>query len=549
VRTFSASTSNKRKGARSSTALTADDVSGREAVIHGGGKGGKVMLKPDHLRKEMPQPTKVDHQIMFDILMAPIAQPAVTRRDVEAQNSRIDEFFAEREKNVKNFETLVELQAYKGEYTQAIQTMAIMKELGFEVTARIYEHVIAACGVGNRKDLIARYLSEAMEALKADISLYTTAIRAFGKTGELDKAWQLVLDVEKDHEITRDAVFYTAYIHSCIQHKEADKAWDAYWWMRSRDITPDPITYGLMMHLCAITDRTERAFLFLEEMDKQKMPLVEANYNSLIHACAKRSDTYNYKKAFEIFARMKVDGYIPDVVTYNALLNVCSRRGDVEACEMIFDEMMDKRTATFKPNTTTYGLLLYCYASAIKFTPLQAREAHITKAEKLFATMLAHPKEHKITSQTLDSVLRMYANALMHQTAVDFFNKYSTEFGCNPTENTHIIMIRMWNRLIEPEKAQETFMALRNSGVTPSYSAYLVLINGCVMAKYYKRAIKYMKEMRILGMFPHIDDMSFFRSQVRTEYPDLWEEIGTLCDWAKDHDKYYYAPKVYLRRE
>lgn len=99
-------------------------------------------------------------------------------------------------------------------------------------------------------------------------------------------------------------MLYTAFIQSCIEQKEHDRAWQAYWWMRDRKIDPDPITYSLMMHMCgevsnayncggtntSQTDRTERAFLFLEEMDKAKMPLIEGNYNALIHACAKRND-------------------------------------------------------------------------------------------------------------------------------------------------------------------------------------------------------------------------------------------------------------------
>lgn len=41
------------------------------------------MLRPDNVRKDMPLPSKLDHQLMFDILMAPIAHPAVTRKDIE----------------------------------------------------------------------------------------------------------------------------------------------------------------------------------------------------------------------------------------------------------------------------------------------------------------------------------------------------------------------------------------------------------------------------------------------------------------------------------
>ena len=42
-------------------------------------------------------------------------------------DSDVDAFFTNRDKNVHNFETLLELQAYKGEYQKAIDTIAVMK--------------------------------------------------------------------------------------------------------------------------------------------------------------------------------------------------------------------------------------------------------------------------------------------------------------------------------------------------------------------------------------------------------------------------------------
>jgi len=247
-----------------------------------------------------------------------------------------------------------------------------------------------------------------------------------------------------------------------------------------------------------------------------------------------------------MFSRMKEEGYAPNVQAYNALLSVCARRGDITACELVFDEMTDKRTIKFTPDVASHALMLFCYAYAIPDTPKEERLELIKKAEACFREMLDPEKKFDITSQTLNIMLRLYSNADLSETAEAFLAKYP-EYGVQPDEFSYRLMIKMWNRLLDPEKAQEAFMTMRNQGITPDYISYLLLIKGCVIAKYYKRAIKYMKEMRILGMFPKIDDMAHFRYKIKKYYPEMWEEVGRLCDHTRDTERIYYAPKVYDR--
>jgi len=427
-----------------------------------------------------------------------------------------------------------------------LETVEIMKELGFALTNKVYTHLITACAAGKRRDLVQRFYEEAEKEGYLDLHMYTSVVRALGRIGDLDDAWDLIIKLQKDPRYVNDTVIYTSFIKSCTEHKDYDRAWYAYWFMKESGIEPDSLTYTTMMYLCVETDRTERAFLFLEEMDKAQIPLIETNYNALIHACAKRNDAFNYQKAFEMFRRMKDEGYIPELHTYNALINVCARRGDIKTCELIFDEMMDRRTGTFGPNHVTYGLLLYCYAFAIENIPKEERAELVTKAQALFETILQETGG-KVTTQPLNALLKLYANAHMVGSALTFFEKYP-DYGLKQDEDAYVIMIKMFNRLIDPEKAQETFAKLRNAGINPSKRSYLVMIQGCVRAGYYKRAIKFIREMRLHGFFPHVEDLNYFRYKIKREYPEMYEEITKMCDETRDHEKYYYAPKVIMNQ-
>jgi pentatricopeptide repeat protein len=94
----------------------------------------------------------------------------------------------------------------------------------------------------------------------------------------------------------------------------------------------------------------------------------------------------------------------------------------------------------------------------------------IRKAEDLWLAILEN--RLSLTAHTVNNMLQVYADS-GHTTAVkDFFEKYE-EFGFKPDSYTYTIIIKMWSRLLDPEKAQQTFMEMRAAGIEPNYSVYL----------------------------------------------------------------------------
>eukprot|EP00026_Physarum_polycephalum_P006867 Phypoly_transcript_06920.p1 GENE.Phypoly_transcript_06920~~Phypoly_transcript_06920.p1 ORF type:complete len:569 (+),score=84.53 Phypoly_transcript_06920:34-1707(+) len=513
---------------------------------NGGGKSGSgssVVLRPDVNKRKIALPNMTEVQMMFDTLMNPVPLKESTAGvDLKNMSSNIDEFFTTRPRNLQNFELYLNLLAFKGEYKMAIETLKLIEDLGYPQTKKAFNYVMLACANASLPDEAQSVFTKAVQVLgKKNISehLYTTLAYAYAKVGRIDAVWDIITTVERDTLLKTDAVLYTVMIQSCVNHGDSTRAWHVYWHMQERGVPADQITYTQMIKLCAKTDMVERAINFYDEIISKKLIPTEEVYVSLIHACAGRKDLYNYNKAFEFFLKMKEDGFHPTMSTYTSLLLNSANRGDYETMEMIFDEMLANEERMGGLDSQCYTVLIDGYSHAISHNSEDKQHSYllIAKGEIIFKKL--QDRKVPVTNIMMNVMLKLYTEALDEKGALNVLENRFKQFDAVPDVHTYAALIKMYCNLGEVEQAQEMYQRLRDTGVVPPYWVYKILVRGCVKSKYFKRAIKFMREMRQHGIPPHIQDFKLFRRVTEKEFPELHQEIADLCDWSFPGTQYH----------
>jgi tetratricopeptide (TPR) repeat protein len=171
------------------------------------------VLRPDVNKKKIPLPNMTEVQMMFDTLMNPVPLKESTASvDLKNMDSSIDEFFRTRPRNQHTLELYLNLLAFKGEHQKAIDTLNLIKELGFEQTSKAFNYVMLACANSNHPDDAQRIFTKAVQVIgKKNINehLYTTLAYAYAKVGRYDATWDIIQTVERDTLLKPDAVMYT----------------------------------------------------------------------------------------------------------------------------------------------------------------------------------------------------------------------------------------------------------------------------------------------------------------------------------------------------
>lgn len=121
--------------------------------------------------------------------------------------------------------------------------------------------------------------------------------------------------------------------------------------MKQSRLTPDGMTFSIVINGCARAERVNAAFAVLGMMRRANLPPNAITYSTLIHACGK---TNQLNRALETLAEMERDGIRPNVVTWTALIDAHGKGEQPEAALWLFGRM---EASGVQPNEVTLDVL------------------------------------------------------------------------------------------------------------------------------------------------------------------------------------------------
>ena len=288
-----------------------------------------------------------------------------------------------KERDVITWNVMIGAYAGSGRGVEAYDLYLKMKEEGFQPNPGTYVSLLNDCASTGALEWVKEVHSHILEAgYELDVRVGSALIHMYAKCGSIEDA-AVVFDRMKE----RDVITWTVMIGVYAGSGRGVEAYDLYLKMKEEGFQPDAVTYVSLLNDCASTGALE----WVKEVHSH---ILEAGYESdvrvgsaLIHMYAKCGSiedaavvfdsmkerniiTWNVMigayagsgrgvEAYDLYLKMKEEGFQPDAVTYMSLLNDCASTGALEWVKEVHSHILE---AGYESDVRVGSALIHMYA-------------------------------------------------------------------------------------------------------------------------------------------------------------------------------------------
>lgn len=206
-----------------------------------------------------------------------------------------------------------------------------MRSRGIKPNAITYNTILnafAQCKAMHRAPMLLQEMRDAQPPIEPDIVTYSTIVKGYCASGELDKALSLHKVMKQDANLKPDEVAYNSLLDGCTKQNRLDEALELVSDMRRAGVPASNFTLSILVKLLGRSKRLNQAFTMVETFSKQNGFKVNVQvYTCLIQACFNNRQP---TRAFAVLDRMIADGLSLDEKAYNSLLRGCLQARCVE---------------------------------------------------------------------------------------------------------------------------------------------------------------------------------------------------------------------------
>jgi pentatricopeptide repeat protein len=272
----------------------------------------------------------------------------------------------------KDYGNMIRFASQQCDWEHAVKLIEEMRQADIKIDALLCNIVLATCLNAERIDE-ARALLENMEINEGvvDVVAYNTLMKGYAKAGRMDRCVE-VFDHLKSRGITASEVTYGILLDGFVNENEMERAAEVFNTMVSeggtvntilfttmikgftragnvdnamkvyeqmlghRSLTPDLITFSLLIKANCDADRLEQALMLLKTMVDKKLRPDEVIFNNLLAGCARHG---NDALGDRLYQDMLSSGIRPSNATFSILIRFYSQCKRLEdAVEMLKNE-------------------------------------------------------------------------------------------------------------------------------------------------------------------------------------------------------------------
>jgi len=275
-----------------------------------------------------------------------------------------------------------------------------------------------------------------------------------------------------------DEVLLNALLDTCCRLKDLNRLESIMQRMRDLEITPSPVTLGILVKTYGQAGDIQKVLQVWTEMEKQRGQANAVTYGCMIDACVKcnhldkaveifkgmretgkHRNTILYttlikgyglgkdlKSALELFREMPLENVPYNTITYNSIIDACVKSGDLTTAENLLHEITSPSNP-LEPDLITFSTLLkgYCHAGDLD-KALQLVDC--IKQRNLRCDELVY-------NTLMDGCVK--ANDV--QAGVGLFEEM-VKNGMRPSGITHSILARLYQRAGYEDDANEAVAQL-----------------------------------------------------------------------------------------
>lgn len=279
-----------------------------------------------------------------------------------------------------------------------------------------------------------------------------------------------------------DEYTYTTMIGILGQAREFNTMIDLLGEMIGDGRKPTVVTYNRMIHAYGRANFIGEAVKVFHEMQQLGYEPDLVTYCTLIdiHAKAGFLDL-----ALDLYRRMKVVGLSPDTFTYSVMVNCLGKGGRLAAAHDMYVEMIQNGCV---PNLVTYNIMI----------ALESKSRNYHSAVKLYRDM--HAAGFRPDQVTYSIVMEALAHCGHTEEAEAVFAEMRRY--CIPDEPVYGILVDMWGKAGNVERACAWYRAMVDGGLKPNIPTGNSLLSAYLRAHRFFEARDLLLDMLWMGLAP-----------------------------------------------
>lgn len=295
-------------------------------------------------RNGYPKPNAFCYSALLDAL-------GRAHRTEEARNLFI-EMVSQAEVGTVAVNTFLKVLAKADSIDEAFDVLSLMKDRGLVPDNHTLCTMLHACSRARKLDLALRLVQEASESsLRINRVSVAALIDVCSKCGEPERG-QEVFDIHLGSSNPSTSEF-NCLIDGYCRVFQSEKGFAVFERMRLSGVSPDRITFNILLLGFSRTHDFKRAGLILDIMTKEyRYKPDQHTFNALLNACVKSS---RIEVAFQLFDKMISAGVSPNQMTFNMLVDVCGRSHALTRAEEVMVLMVEHG---FEPDRYTFNTLI-----------------------------------------------------------------------------------------------------------------------------------------------------------------------------------------------
>ena len=376
-------------------------------------------------------------------------------------------------RNVITWNVMIGAYAGSGRGVEAYDLYLKMKEEGFQPNAVTYMSLLNDCASTGALEWVKEVHSHILEAgYESDVRVGSALIQMYAKSGSIEDA-ALVFDRMKG----RDLITWNVMIGAYAGSGRGVEAYDLYLKMKEEGFQPDAVTYMSLLNDCASTGALEWVKDVHRHILEEGHESIVCVGNALIQMYAKSG---SIEDAALVFDSMKKR----DIITWNVMIGAYAGSGrGVEA----YDLYLKMKEQGFHPDAVTYVSLLNDCASTGTLEWVKEVHRHILEE--------GHESDVRVGS----ALVRMYAKSGSIEDAQLVFERMEE---CN---------VMIWNIMISGlgqhgrgQDALELFRKMKADDLVPDAYSFVALLSACSHAGFVDEGRQIFCAMKDYGVEPTV---------------------------------------------
>ena len=474
--------------------------------------------------------------------------------------------------NEVSYTSLINVYGKAGDVKGAFEMLAAMRAKGIQPNTLTFTSLIKACGTDVAK---VRGLLKEMEVsgVPLDNFVFSAILSAckgetkgrggdgYGKKKvQIQQAFELFNYLRGKHKLRPTNFVWNTLLDVCGRAEQFDEVLNQFRQMKLDGITPDLVTYNILLDACAATPKINTALStalsLLNEMEDEGITPDGRAFSAILRCYAKsaqlENDTTSVAAAFNIVEKMRRLRIPISIHVFTSLLKVCAGAGDITAAMKAVDmmeneglkpdafllnmllEVLEKRgdwqaslhaiEHTFphyhlKPNDTTFTILFSTFFKANKLDHLFAlwdrpgtadsdSTAPLNKpGTSAFLALLGFYKQAAIDAEgsKAESAQPLHASAIGAELAQQALQVLvlMKRLGVRPDEAVFAAVLSVCARAGDLNTAFGVVQGMMpKEGVTPNVVHYNVLIDACARRGTVERAFAAFRMLKNAKLTP-----------------------------------------------